>query len=260
MTAEADRAAHALIAALRLLASSVPGMYEQQVGPGVFTVVSGLPIATLNGVVTDITDPDATAIDRAAVGVAALGLPWSILFRGEPEPAAERVAARYGLTDRSASPLMAYDVTANPVPPPARAEAAARVAAVGPDDHDEYAAALAAGFEAPLEIMARLGSAAALGMPGAAGYVAREDGRAVAAGLGIFLERTCGIFNIATAPEYRGRGYGRAVTSRILADAIARGSELAYLQSSDDGYPLYKSMGFATVETLTHLAAPAPGA
>jgi N-acetylglutamate synthase len=250
---EADRAARGLIAALRVLTSSVPGMFEQQAGPGVFTVVSGIPIPTLNGVVTDLTDPDVAAIDRAAAVVAPLGLPWSIQFRGEPSPAAERVAARYELTDRTTSPLMAYDLTASSAPPPARAAAAAAVVAVGPADGDEYTATLAAGFEAPLEIMARFGSAEALGIPGAAGYLAREDGQAVAAGFGVFLEGTCGIYNIATAPAYRGRGYGRAVTSRIMADGIARGAGLAYLQSSDDGYPLYESMGFRTVETLTHL-------
>jgi len=90
---EADRAARGLIAALRVLTSTVPGMFEQQAGPGVFAVVSGIPIPTLNGVVTDLTDPDVAAIDRAAAVVAPLGLPWSIQFRGEPSPAAERVAA-----------------------------------------------------------------------------------------------------------------------------------------------------------------------
>jgi ribosomal protein S18 acetylase RimI-like enzyme len=253
MSDEADRAAHALIAVFRVLASMVPGMYEQQACPGVFTLVSGLPVATLNGVCTDVVHPDVTAIDRAAAGVAALGLPWSIQFRGEPEPAAGRVAARYGLTGRHTSPLMVYDLAANPMPPSASEAAAARVTTAGPADYDDYAAALAAGFEAPREIMARFGSAAALEMPGAAGYLAREDGRVAAVGFGVFLERTCGIYNIATVPEYRRRGYGRAVSSRIMADGIERGADLAYLQSTADGLPLYESMGFRTVETWTYL-------
>ena len=67
-----------------------------------------------------------------------------------------------------------------------------------------------------------------------------------------------GVFNIATVPAYRGRGSGRAVTSRIVADGVARGADLAYLQSSEDGYPLYQSMGFRTVETWTYLSS-APG-
>jgi len=54
MTAEADRA---VIAALQVLARSVPGMHEKQVGPGVYSLLSGLPVATLNGVGTDVARP-----------------------------------------------------------------------------------------------------------------------------------------------------------------------------------------------------------
>jgi ribosomal protein S18 acetylase RimI-like enzyme len=81
----------------------------------------------------------------------------------------------------------------------------------------------------------------------------------VAVGFGIFGQRIAGVFNIATAHGYRGRGYGRAVTSRIMADGVDRGADLAYLQSSEEGYPLYQSMGFRTVETWTYLSTE-PGA
>jgi ribosomal protein S18 acetylase RimI-like enzyme len=84
-------------------------------------------------------------------------------------------------------------------------------------------------------------------------YGAEEDGELVSVGLGIFLGEFTGIYNIATRPGHRGRGYGRAVTSRIVTDGIARGAPLAYLQSSAAGYPLYESMGFRTLERWTYL-------
>jgi N-acetylglutamate synthase len=258
MTDDADRAAKALIAAFRLLAASLPGMHEQQVAPGVISLMSGLPLATLNGVFTDAVRPDVTELDRAAARVAGLPLPWSIQFRGEPEPAASRVAARYGLTDRTTSPLMVYHPASDRPAPSAlasaRASAAARVVVADAGDQAEYAAALAAGFEAPPEIMAPYSSPEAFALPGAVPYLAREDGQVVAVGFGVFGERIAGVFNIATVPAYRGRGYGRALTSRIVADGVARGADLAYLQSSEDGYPLYQSMGFRTVETWTYLS------
>jgi ribosomal protein S18 acetylase RimI-like enzyme len=254
MTDDADRAAKALIAAFRLLADSLPGMHEKRVAPGVISLMSGLPVATLNGVFTDAARPDVTELDRAAARVAGLPLPWSIQFRGEPEPAAGRVAARYGLTDRTTSPLMVYHPAANQPAPPARASAAASVVVAYDGDRTEYAAALATGFEAPPEIMAPFSSPEAFALPGAVPYLAREDGQVVAVGFGVFGEGIAGVFNIATVPAYRGGGYGRAVTSRIVADGVARGADLAYLQSSEDGYPLYQSMGFRTVETWTYLS------
>jgi ribosomal protein S18 acetylase RimI-like enzyme len=258
MTDDADRAAKALIAALRLLADSLPGMHQQQVAPGVISLMSGLPMATLNGVISDVVGPDVTGLDRAAARVAGLPLPWSIQFRGEPEPAAGRVAARYGLTARTTSPLMVYHPAPDEQAPPARASAAASVVVADAGDRAEYAAALAAGFEAPPQIMAPFSSPEAFALPGAVPYLVRADGRVAAVGLGVFADGTAGVFNIATAPAYRGRGYGRAVTSRIVADGVARGADLAYLQSSEDGYPLYQSMGFRTVETWTYLST-APG-
>ena len=147
MTDDAGHAAKALIAALRLLADSLPGMHEQQVAPGVISLMSGLPMATLNGVLTDATRPDVTELDRAAAIVAGLPLPWSIQFRGEPEPAAERMAARYELTTRTTSPLMVYHPAAGQQAPPTRASAAASVVVAHRADQGEYAAALAAGAE-----------------------------------------------------------------------------------------------------------------
>jgi N-acetylglutamate synthase len=253
MSDDADRAAQAVIASLRLLADSLPGMRQQQVAPGVISLMSGLPLATLNGVFTDGVRPDVTEIDRAAAGLAGLPLPWSIQFRGEPEPAAERVAARYELTARETLPLMVYRPGPGGQPPSARPSAAASVVVAGLADRIDYAAALAAGFEAPPEIMAPFSSPEAFALPGAVPYLAREDGQVVAVGFGVVGDGTAGIFNIATVPAYRGRGYGRAITSRIVADGIDRGADLAYLQSSEAGYPLYQSMGFRTVETWTYL-------
>lgn len=259
MTDDADRAATALITAFRTLADSLPGMQAKQPAPGVMSLMSGLPIATLNGVFTEALRPDVTEIDRAAAGLAGLGLPWSIQFRGEPGPEAERMAAGYGLTERITLPLMLYRPGSDRQAPPARESAAARVRIAGQQDRADYTAALAAGMEAPPEIMTPFGSPEAFALPGGAPYLAREDGQVVSVGFGVFAEGITGIFNIATVPAYRRRGYGRAVSSRIVADGLARGADLAYLQSSPDGYPLYESMGFRTVETWTYLSS-APSA
>jgi hypothetical protein len=43
MTDDADRAATALIPALRALAASQPGMHQKQPAPGVISLMPGLP-------------------------------------------------------------------------------------------------------------------------------------------------------------------------------------------------------------------------
>ena len=58
-----------------------------------------------------------------------------------------------------------------------------------------------------------------------------------------------GVFNIATPPEHRGRGYGRAVTARVVADGVRAGARTAYLQASPMGLGVYQRMGFRTGET-----------
>jgi ribosomal protein S18 acetylase RimI-like enzyme len=260
MATEADRAARGVIGAFRLLARNLPGMRAEPAGPGLLSLVSGAPIPTLNCLFTEDAQPDLAEVDRAAADLAGLGLPWSVQLRGEPGADAERLADEYGLTARSTTPLMAYVPVPGEPAPPARASAAARVDVAGLADQSQYAAALAAGFEAPPAVMAPFSAPEAFAIPGGVPYLAREDGQVVAVGFGVFAAGTAGVFNIATVPAYRGRGYGRAISSRIVADGVERGADLAYLQATPDGYPLYESMGFKTVETWTYLCSPAPAA
>ena len=61
----------------------------------------------------------------------------------------------------------------------------------------------------------------------------------------------CGIYAVGTVERYRRRGYGRAVTWAVLAAGVAAWKcELAVLQSSEAGVPVYESMGFAEVDRI----------
>ncbi len=257
MTDDADRAAKALIAAFRQLMDSLPGMHLKQIGPGVISLMSGLPIATLNGVFTDAVRPGVTDIDRAAAELAGLPLPWSIQFRGEPEPAAERVAARYGLTARETLPLMVYHPESGQQPPSAREPAAAAVRVAGQQDREDYTAALAAGMEAPPEIMTPFGSPEAFALPGWGRYLAARTARSFPSASGCSPDRSPGSSTSPPGPPTAGEAAGgRSPAGSWPTASLAR--ILAYLQSSPDGYPLYESMGFRTVETWTYLSSP-PG-
>jgi len=75
-------------------------------------------------------------------------------------------------------------------------------------------------------------------------YVGYAGGVAVASGLGWRSGRTIGVYAISTVPAARRRGYGAAMTVRVVADGIAAGCDVAVLQASAVGRPIYERLGF----------------
>lgn len=53
-----------------------------------------------------------------------------------------------------------------------------------------------------------------------------------------------GIYTVATMPEHRGRGYGKALTLAALRGGRARGCRYGILQATEMGRPVYASLGF----------------
>jgi ribosomal protein S18 acetylase RimI-like enzyme len=60
----------------------------------------------------------------------------------------------------------------------------------------------------------------------------------------LYYRGIAGIFNVATIPDYRGKGIGTAITLAPLMDAKKKGYEIAWLESSEMGKNLYKRIGF----------------
>jgi len=74
-----------------------------------------------------------------------------------------------------------------------------------------------------------------------------RDGLAVAGAWSLIEDTDCGIYAVATVPEWRRRGVARALMQGVLGDAYRRGARTATLQSTPMGVPLYTSMGFTPV-------------
>jgi GNAT superfamily N-acetyltransferase len=116
---------------------------------------------------------------------------------------------------------------------------------------------LAICFDAPKELFDRFcGVFAAIDE--ASWYVGRVADEIVATALGITIDGVTGVFNVATAPEHRGRGHGAALTARVVQDGFHRGAKLAFLQSSNIGHSVYRRLGFRDVEEYLLLTRPAP--
>jgi len=118
-----------------------------------------------------------------------------------------------------------------------------------PEQAVVHAELAAAGFQAPVDAFLELMTAAVIGRPGVRTYVGKVAGEPVVTGVGVCLENHVGIFNVATLPAHRRRGYGAAITGRAVRDGLDRGARWAWLQSSPDGYSVYEKLGFTTLES-----------
>ena len=114
---------------------------------------------------------------------------------------------------------------------------------------DAHRLVATAGFGTRPEVATGTACLDLLDGPGCAIYVGYVDGEPVVSGLGWRVGRTIGVYSIATVESARRRGFGAAMTARIMADGVAAGCDVAVLQASELGRPIYERLGFRTVVT-----------
>ena len=93
-------------------------------------------------------------------------------------------------------------------------------------------------------------------------YVVREGGRIASCAFLIVVEKPMSpafingmtgiVLNVYTRPDCRRRGYAKRVMEALLAGAEALDLSVVELQATDDGYPLYLSVGFLDDESKYH--------
>jgi len=75
-------------------------------------------------------------------------------------------------------------------------------------------------------------------------YVGYVDGKPVVRGLSCYFAQVAGLHWLSTVPSERRKGYGRAMQEYRLKRAKDRGYHIAVLQASNEGYPLYRQLGY----------------
>jgi N-acetylglutamate synthase len=198
-------------------------------------------------------DAAASSLSAALEEIEALGLPTSVQVRRGRTPEFEAEAKRRGLTEEETVPGMAAtaaELDGREVPE----LEIVRVATA--DGLAQALAVAAAGFETPPDVLAPLYLLELGAVEGLAYYLGRVDGRDVSTSVGYTLGDTVGVFNVATPPEHRGRGYGAALTAEAARQGFAAGARLAWLQASTMGLSVYSGMGFREVETYVLLTNP----
>ena len=181
----------------------------------------------------------------ALVGsVEALGLPAGVFMPARGFPASALAARRLGITEVEPSEMMLLDsvqgVTAAPEDVPGFAIEPARSAS----ELDQALTVAARGFGVPDSALAALYAPSLCAGGQLTTYVGRLSGTAVSTGAGLFHDDLVGVYNVATPPEYRRRGYAVAIVRRIVTDGFIAGARAAYLLASQDGLGVYRRVGF----------------
>ncbi|GAC1663700.1 MAG: hypothetical protein NVS9B8_03120 [Candidatus Limnocylindrales bacterium] len=227
--------------------ANVPGRLVRR-SDGVALMASGLPARFFNQVV--IEDDRATA-DGLATAVASMrerGAPFLVHLRRGIDDLIVPIVKELGLVllaDHGPMPGMALDPIPSAVTPVAHGHEIRRIDdQAGMDDHIRTGAL---GFGMPDEILRAVVGPDSWQRPGTAVYVGYTAGEPVSTGLGFRTGTTIGVYNISTIEAARRRGLGAAMTERVAADGRRDGCDVAILQSSPMGRPVYERMGFRTV-------------
>lgn len=210
-------------------------------------LITGVPLATLNGVLTDRVTATAADVGALLDIVALTSLPYSIMIRPGCKNEVIELAKQRGMVEDESIPLMAMHLTERVREFAQHPDLSIRT--LKPDEAGVHAALAAEGFDAPLEMFERLITPAVLAQPGCYAYVGSVNGRDVVTAFGCTIGDHVGIFDVATPAAHRGRGYGTAITARAALDGLNSGAKFAYLQSSPAGFRIYERLGFRTLET-----------
>jgi len=203
--------------------------------------------AAIDGQIKDALEP---IVERGAPGL------WFIGPNSAPSNLKERVLAS-GLIE--SHPLRAMAIELKTVQRESLPGNTTIDEVCDEETMNDWLATLAGGYDLPREVAnlfshwpAHLGLSSRSPMRA---FIARQEGRPVACSLLYIDEGVAGIYCVATVPDARNQGLGRAVTLAPLLEARNSGYSVAVLQSSVMGESVYRRIGFQSfgdIATLVH--------
>lgn len=229
---------------------------------GVVAILSGLPFDWVNQVLIERDDATSADVLASVTRARERGYPFVVRLRDGIDDGFIPALSQAGL-----DPLAAEVSTPGMVAFPIAPETLERHRAPDLDIRevrdaaglDEHRAVATAGFASDPSVLSGTACLDLLDRPGCVMYVGYAHGRPVASGFGWRTGRTIGVYTIATIPSARRRGFGAAMTARVIADGAAAGCDVAALQASEMGRPIYERLGFRTVVWYSAFAGPIIG-
>ena len=237
-----------MIAALSLAGANVEGAVIRR-ADGVALIATGLPLRIFNQVLVQDDEATPAAIEAAVDVTRQRSDEFVVSLRIGLDDPFIPLMRQLGLAPLSEGPWLpgmalfpVPDAASRGLQPEHEIRQVTGRAAL--EDHIRTAAA---GFEMQETPLRAFMTMNLIGRDGVAVYVGYTDGEPVTTGVGICTGRTIGVYNIATIPSARQRGYGAAMTARIATDGVAAGCDVATLQASEMGYRIYERLGYRTV-------------
>jgi GNAT superfamily N-acetyltransferase len=156
-------------------------------------------------------------------------------------------AVAAGLEEVYAMPEMVLDRRAEERPPGEGVELRRVASAAEAAEYWQVATAAYASIGFPPEIFAFYERHEGLLADNAATFLAHLDGRSAAIAMTIVTRGIAGIYWVGVTEEARGRGLGWTLTATAVNAGFDLGAEVASLQASSMGKPVYERMGFETI-------------
>ncbi|HEY0392017.1 MAG TPA: GNAT family N-acetyltransferase [Solirubrobacterales bacterium] len=124
------------------------------------------------------------------------------------------------------------------------------------EDYWKVAAASYASIGFPAEIFSGYSDHAGLLAENVAAFIAYLNGEPVSVAMTLVSHGVAGIYWVGSLEPARGRGLGRAVTAAAMNAGFELGAEIASLQASPMGKPIYEAMGYETVHAYQLFMSP----
>jgi hypothetical protein len=188
------------------------------------------------------------------------GRGFSVWARGDrPEDRDLFAAAEAaGLQSVYEMPQMTLDGPAETRPLPPGAELRQVSTATEIEDYWRIAAASYTSLGFPPEVFGFYSNHDGMLIENVAAFIAYLDGEPVSIAMTILHHGVAGIYWVGSLEGARGKGLGRATTMAATNAGFELGADLASLQASPMGKPIYLEMGYETIYDYKLLMAPPP--
>ncbi len=230
---------------------------------GVVAILTGLPFDWFNQVLIEREEATPAGIVAGVAQARERGDPFVVRLREGVDDRFVPILTRAGLApageETSTPGMVAFPIDHDAIAQHAAPELEIRrvTDAAGVDAHRH---AVTAGFGSDPAVALGTACPDLLDRPECVLYVGYADGDPVVSGLSWRTGRTVGVYSIATIESARRRGYGAAMTARVVADGVVAGCDVAALQASEMGRPVYERLGFRTVVRYAAYVDPVLGA